>query len=93
LTQIKAVGRHSLRVSLGTMVIDMRRAKSVFAAGALLLIVASFAWGESNQADAAKFVRDLADSVLAVFNDPKASRAAKEQTMFQIAVKAFHIPL
>lgn len=69
----------------------MRNAKFVFAVGALLLIFTSSGWGVSTPA-AGKFVRDLSDKVLAIFNNPQLSRAEKEQQMYPIAVKAFDVP-
>lgn len=40
----------------------------------------------------AAFVQDLADKVLAIFNNPELARGEKEKRMYPIAVKAFDVP-
>jgi phospholipid transport system substrate-binding protein len=93
LTQIKAVhpplayGHHAQQ-----RVANMSCAKSIFFVVGLFLIVTTAASGATTQPDAGKFVGDLANRVLAIFNDPRASHAQKEQQMFGIAVKAFDVP-
>ena len=70
----------------------MRQARFCFALAAFFLIFASPGHGAAAPADPAAFVKDLADKVLAIFNDPRATRADKESRMFPIAVAAFDVP-
>lgn len=46
----------------------------------------------ATQTEAGKFVQNVADTVLAIFNNPKLSRANKEAQMYPIAVKSFDVP-
>lgn len=62
------------------------------AVGALLLIFTSSGRAVSTPTEPTKFVQDLSDKVLAIFNDPQLSRAEKERQMYPIAVKSFDVP-
>jgi phospholipid transport system substrate-binding protein len=70
----------------------MRYARPVLFVVGLFLAAATAAWGAATQPDAGKFVGDLSNRVLAIFNDPKASPAQKEQRMFEVAHTAFDVP-
>ena len=70
----------------------MRSTRFIPALGALLLVFTTSPGGAATPTEATKFVQELADSVLAIFNEPRLSHAEKEKRMYPIAVKAFDVP-
>src|SRR5690242_2768181 len=60
--------------------------------GVLLLILTDSPSHSAAPNDAAKFVQNLANDVLAIFNQGRLSRDQKEQRMHPLAVKAFDVP-
>ncbi len=70
----------------------MRLIRLAALGGVLLLLFTSSGWAAPPPTEAGKFVQDLADKVLVIFNDPRLSRAEKEKRMYPLAVSAFDVP-
>ena len=70
----------------------MRSTRFASALGALLLIFAISPASAAAPTEPGKFVLDLADKVLAIFNNPQLSHAEKEKRMYPVAVQAFDVP-
>jgi phospholipid transport system substrate-binding protein len=70
----------------------MRFARFCLWLGALLLIFTGLPGHSAAPSDAEKFVQNLANDVLAIFNQSPLSRDQKEERMYPLAVKAFDVP-
>ncbi len=70
----------------------MRSLRLAAFAGVVLLLFISSVWAAPPPTEAGKFVQDLADKVLVIFNDPRLSRTDKEKRLYPLAVGAFDVP-
>lgn len=70
----------------------MRSTRFLLGIGVLLLILARSPVHSAAPNEAGRFVQNLANDVLAIFNQGGLSRDQKEQRMYPLAVKAFDVP-
>jgi phospholipid transport system substrate-binding protein len=70
----------------------MRSTRLFLSLGVLFLTFTSLPGYSAAPSDAGKFVQNLANDVLAIFNQPQLSRDQKEKRMYPLAVKAFDVP-
>jgi phospholipid transport system substrate-binding protein len=70
----------------------MRSTRFLPGLAALLLILGGSPSHSATPNEAGKFVQNLANDVLSIFNKGGLSRDQKEQRMYPIAVKAFDVP-
>lgn len=70
----------------------MKLNKFVLALGAFFILASGSIGSAAPPAGAGPFVQDLADRVLAIFNNPQFTLADKERRMYAIAVESFDVP-
>jgi phospholipid transport system substrate-binding protein len=70
----------------------MRFNKLLLAVGALVILISTSIGNAAAPTGPGPFVQDLADRVLAIFNNPQFTLADKERRMYEIAVASFDVP-
>lgn len=70
----------------------MQFKKLIVTLGAIFILVSTSIGNAAAPTGAGPFVQNLADRVLATFNNPQFSLADKEQRMYAIAVASFDVP-